>query len=78
MAQADTRQIEQLLGAFKELVNAMRDQSRVLIRLDNRQHSMMEELQGIHTKLARVLDRLEQHEQRINALEIIPSHRDGL
>ena len=48
------------------------------MRLDNRQHSMMEELHAIHTQLARVLDRLEQHEQPINALEIIPSDHDRL
>jgi hypothetical protein len=72
MAEADTRQIEQLLGAFKELVSAMKDQSRVLIRLDNRQNSMMEELQAIHTQTARMLDRLEQQDRRISALETIP------
>jgi hypothetical protein len=69
----DWRMLGTMVEALIKEVRGLNEQARVhgaiLKRLDTTQAAMRDALHEMHVRMARVLERLEQHDRRIGTLE---------
>jgi hypothetical protein len=57
--------VDVLINEVASIKDEFRVQHAILMRLDTGQTAILTELHAMHTQMARVLDRLEQHDRQL-------------